>query len=214
MDNIPLISSPLSEAWPSWLMLCLLLCLVVASVQQPDTIRMSFRTTFSRMERIYGDSAVNIWGAIALVVFRLGVIAMTLYLACYEQGHFSILTYFLIILIVLAFVALKSVIVWLLSYVFELKGNTNFYMPQYSNIWTAFCIVLYPFLLIMINIGNTAVMRWMLLAVAILFCIDVIVKLVQHYYSGLNSLPYIALYALTLEIIPMTAMVIGVQRLI
>ena len=214
MTKLPLISSPVSEAWPSWLMLGLLLCMVMTEVLQPETIRTSFRTTFSRMQRMFGDSAVNFWGVVALTVFRVCVIALTLYLACYEEGAFSILTFGWIILIVIAFVAIKSVSAWIVSYTFDLKRDTAQYMPQYSNLWTALCIVLYPVLLITINIGHNGVIRWIILGIAALFCIDVIVKLIQHFYNGLQSLGYIALYTLTLEIIPAAAMFIGVQQIV
>lgn len=211
MDKLPLISTPLSEAWPSWLMLGLLLCLVMAEVLQPETMRMSFRTMFSRMERMFGDSAVNFWGAVALTVFKAGIIALTLYLACYRQGDFSILTYGLVVLIVIAFVLIKSFFAWLLSYVFELKPNTSMYMPQYSNLWTALCVILYPISLIMINVGNHNGIQWLLIAIMILFGIDVIIKLIQHYYNGIRSLGYIVLYAITLEFLPVVAMVLGVN---
>lgn len=213
MNKLPLISSPISEVWPSWLMLGLLLCIVMAEVLQPETICMSFRTTFSRMERMFGDSAVNFWGAVALTVFRVSVIALTLYLVCYDQGTFSIITYGWIVLIVIAFVIIKSIFAWLLSYTFDLKRDTTLYLPQYSNLWTAFCIVLYPILLITINIGHTNIIRWLILAIAGLFCIDVIIKLVQHFYKDLSSIAFIVLYTLTLEIIPITAMIIGVRQL-
>lgn len=213
MTKLPLISSPLSEAWPSWLMLGLLLCMIMAEVLQPETIRTSFRTTFSHMQRMFGDSAVNFWGAVALTIYRVCIIALTLYLACYEKGTFSLLTYGWIILIVIAFVAIKSLCAWLVSYTFDLKRDTALYMPQYSNLWTALCIVLYPVLLITINIGHNSIIRWIILAIVALFCIDVIIKLVQHFYNGLQSLGYIALYTLTLEIIPAAAMFIGVKQL-
>ena len=147
-------------------------------------------------------------------VFRVCIIALTLYLACYEEGAFSILTFGWIILIVIAFVAIKSVSAWIVSYTFDLKRDTAQYMPQYSNLWTALCIVLYPVLLITINIGHNGVIRWIILGIAALFCIDVIVKLIQHFYNGLQSLGYIALYTLTLEIIPAAAMFIGVQQIV
>ncbi len=213
MNKLPLISSPLSEAWPSWLMLGLLLCLVMAEVLQPETIKMSFRTTFSRMERMFGDSAVNFWGAVALNIYRLSIVALTLYLVCYTGGEFSILTFGLIFLIVIAFVAVKSIFAWILSYTFDLKRVTALYMPQYSNLWTALCIVLYPVLLVLINVGHHNFFRWLILIIAGLFCIDILIKLVQHFYQGLNSLGYIALYTLTLEIIPLAALVLGVQQL-
>ena len=213
MTKLPLISTPLSEAWPSWLMLGLLLCIVMAEVLQPGTIRTAFRTTFSRMERIYGDSAVNFWGAVALTLFRLGTIALALYLVCYHQGDFSIRTYALITLIVIAFVAIKSVCSWLLSYVFDLKRDVALYTPQYSSLWTALCIVLYPVLLLYINIGQDNIIRWIILILIILFGVDIIIKLLQHFYNGLASLGYIALYTLTLEIIPFTAMVLGVNQI-
>lgn len=213
MTKLPIISSPISEAWPSWLMLVLLLCMVMAEVLQPETIRTSFRTTFSRMQRMFGDSAVNFLGAVALTVFRVCVIALTLYLACYEEGSFSILTYGWIILIVIAFVLIKSLSAWIISYTFDLKRDTALYMPQYSNLWTALCIVLYPVLLVTINIGYNGVIRWIMLAIAALFCIEVVIKLIQHFYTGVQSLGYIALYTLTLEIVPATAMFFGVKQL-
>ena len=211
MDKLPLISTPLSEAWPSWLMLGLLLCMVMAEVLQPETLRMSFRTTFSHMERIYGDSAVNFWGAVLLTVFKADIIALTLYLAFYQQGEFSILTYGLIVLMVIAFVAVKSFCTWLLSYTFDLRSNTAMYLPQYSKLWTALSVILYPIALIMMNVGQHGSFQWILVVIAVLFGIDVLVKLVQHYYTGLRSLGYIVLYAVTLEFIPAAAMVLGVK---
>ena len=165
MNKLPLISSPLSEAWPSWLLLGLLLCIVMAEVLQPETIKMSFRTTFSRMERMFGDSAVNFLGAVALNIYRLGIISLTLYLVCYKGGEFSMLTYGLILLAIIAFVACKSFFAWILSYT------------------------------------------------AGLFCVDILIKLVQHFYQGLSSLGYIALYTLTLEIIPLAVLVLGVRQI-
>ncbi len=213
MDKLPLISSPISEAWPSWLMVGLLFCMVAAEVLQPDTIRTSFRTTFSRMQRMYGDSAVNFWGAVALNLFRVGIVALTLYLACYAQGEFAFRTFVLAVLIVFAFVAVKSLFTWLVSYTFDLKRDTALYMPQYSNLWTALCIVLYPILLLTINIGHNNIMKWVFAAIAALFCIDVVIKLVQHFYNGLGSIGYILLYTLTLEVIPITAMVVSFNLL-
>ncbi len=214
MDKLPLISSPFSEAWPTWLMFALLVCIVMAEALQPETIRTSFRTTFSRMQRMYGDSAVNFWGLVALTLFRLCVVALTLYLFCYTQGEFSILTYGTIILVVIAFVAVKSLFAWIITYVFDLKPNTNLYMPQYSNLWTAACVVLYPILLLMINFGEQTIMKWIIVGIAALFCAGVIVKLLQHYFNGISSLGYILLYTLTLEIIPAVAMVWTVKQLV
>ena len=166
-------------------MLGLLLCIVMAEVLQPETIRMSFRTTFSRMERMFGDSAVNFWGVIALTIYRVSIIAFALYLACYTHGEFSFLSYVYVILIVIAFVAIKSIAAWLLSYTFDLKRVTALYLPQYSTLWTAFSIVLYPIVLVFINIGHHRIFQWLLLALAALFCIDVIIKLLQHFYRDM-----------------------------
>lgn len=85
------------------------------------------------------------------------------------------------------------------------------YMPQYSNLWTALCVILYPISLIMINVGNHNGIQWLLIAIMILFGIDVIIKLIQHYYNGIRSLGYIVLYAITLEFLPVVAMVLGVN---
>ena len=214
MNKLPLISSPLSEAWPSWLMFGLLLCLVIAENLQPDTLRLSFRTAFSRMERMYGDSAVNFWGAVALTVFKIGVLALTLYLICYNRGDFSFLTFGWITVCIIAFVMVKSICSWMLTYVFDLKPYTALYLPQYSSLWTALCVILYPCLLIMINVGDNSFMKWIILVFAILFGAAVLVKLVQHYYNGLPSLGYIILYLVTLEIIPVAAVITGVKQFV
>ena len=213
MNKLPLISSPLSEAWPSWLLLGLLLCIVMAEVLQPETIKMSFRTTFSRMERMFGDSAVNFLGVVALNIYRLGIISLTLYLVCYKEGDFSMLTYGLILLAIIAFVACKSFFAWILSYTFDLRRVASLYLTQYSSLWTALCIVLYPILLVFVNVGHHNFFQWLILIIAGLFCIDIFIKLVQHFYQGLSSLGYIALYTLTLEIIPLAVLVLGVRQI-
>lgn len=200
-----LISTPISEAWPTWLMLGLLLCLVLGEVLQPETLKLAFRTTFSKAERMYGDRAKSIYGLTFLNIFRVGTVAMALYVYSYHTSPFAITTFGLLMLLVIAFVGIKSVLSMLVSYTFNLRKMTALYGPQYNNLWTVLCVLLYPIILLYINVPHVALL-WLPVVLLILFVVLLVIKSWQYYYAGPLSLVYLLIYIMTLELLPMGAL--------
>ena len=213
MDEIALISTPISEAWPMWLMFFLLLCVVLAEVFQPGMIPLAFRTTFTRLERTFGDRANTLVSSLLLNVFRVGTLAMSLYLFTYHSMPFSILTYCYISLLLVAVVFVKMLLSWLVSYAFEMRRPMTAFVPQYDNLWTVLCVLLYPLNLLYINALQSVWFRWIPLVAVVLFVVMIVFKLLQNFYSGLHSLVYLLLYLVTLEIVPLGAIFLSARYL-
>ena len=186
------------------MMLGLLFCLVLGEKLQPNTLSAAFRTSLTQLERTYGDRATNLYGLISLNVFRVGTLAMTLYAFTYSRAPFSILVFLYIALGVIGFVVLKSFVSWLISYTFDLRRATVLFAPQYDNIWTILCVLLYPVTLLHMNIGGH-VLQWVLLALTLLFVILTAFKFWQYYFSAGLSWLYLTVYIVTLEILPLGA---------
>ena len=192
-----------------WLMFFLLLCGILAEVLQPGTLKLAFRTTFTRLERTFGDRANNFMSSLLLNVFRIGTLAMSLYVFTYHALSFSLLTYTYIVLLIIAIVLVKNLLVWLVSYTFEMRRATMTFLPQYDNLWTIFCLVLYPINLLYINVLQGAAFFWVFMAIVIVFVLLMMFKFLQNFYTGLQSLPYLFLYMLTLELVPLGAILLS-----
>lgn len=210
MDEIAIISTPISEAWPMWLMFFLLLCVVLAEVLQPGSMRLAFRTAFTRLERTFGDRANNFMSRLLLNIFRVGTLAMSLYLYSYQNAPFSMLTYCYIVLLIMAGVFVKMMLTWLVSYTFEMRRSTTVFLPQYDNLWTILCVMLYPLNLLYINLSDGTLIYWTSFVAAALFVGLLMFKLLQNFYTGPRSLLYLLLYILTLEFVPFGAIVFSV----
>ena len=203
MDKMALISSPISEAWPMWLMFALLLCLALTEVLQPDTLRTAFRSTFTKLERTYGDRASDVVGSLLLNIFRIGTLAMTLYVFTWQRTPFSMKTYGLIILVILGIVTVKTLCMWVVSLTFEMRSMAALYIPQYGNLWTIFCVLLYPVTLLYINMPESVVLRWLPVGIVGIFVVVMAYKLLQYFYAGARSLIYLLVYWVTLELLPL-----------
>ena len=213
MDKIALISSPISEAWPMWLMFGLLLCVTMAEVLQPETLRLAFRTTFTKLDRTYGDRASDLISSVLLNVFRVGSLAMALYVFTWHREPFSILTFGGIVLLILGIVSVKVLCSFLVAYTYEMRGAAATYLPQYGNLWTMLCVLLYPLTLLYINIPESVVLRWFPLIIIGLFVVMILFKLLQYFYAGFRSLIYLLVYWVTLELLPLGAGYVVVSQM-
>ena len=213
MDEIAIISTPISEAWPMWLMFFLLLCVVLAEVLQPGTLRLAFRTTFTRLERTFGDRANNFMSSLLMNTFRVGTIAMALYVFFYHSAPFSMLTYCYIVVLLVGILFVKMLVSWLVSYTFEMRRSMVVFLPQYDNLWTILSIVLYPLTLLYINVSGSVALYWICVAAVVLFVVMIVFKMMQNYYTGPQSLIYLVLYVLTLEFVPFGAIFLSVKAI-
>lgn len=209
MNAVPHILTPISAPWVAWVMLFLLLCGVVAELVQSGVVLQAFSTIFAKVERSYGDVQQNLLEELVMNIFRIGTFAMALYLYAYRAGDFRFTTYMLVVAWVLGIDVIKLAASALVNYTFRISKRFTLISTHYNNLWTVICCGFYVALLFLINIDNAEVTKWLLFALAAAAIVLILIKWIRIFYTDLRSLLYIALYILTLEILPMLVLIVG-----
>ena len=209
MNAVPHIPTPISAPWVAWVMLFLLLCGVLAEMVQRGLLVQAFTTIFSKVERSYGDVQQNLMEELIVNIFRIGTFAMALYLYAYRAGDFRFTTYMLVVAWVLGIDVIKLAASTLVNYTFRISKRFTLISTHYNNLWTVICCGFYVALLFLINIDNAKVTKWLLFALAVAAIVLILIKWIRIFYTDLRSLLYIALYILTLEILPMLVLIVG-----
>ena len=207
---IPLISSPISEAWTSWILLLLLFLAVLANASQSGVVMSSFSTIFTKPDRSYTDIQRTGIGQISLHIFQLGTLSFAYYLFAYTYGDFSISRFGAITLFLTMIYGLKALLMWLVQYTFQLQKTCPNAGAHYTNLVTVLCCVLYPFLLIMQNAGATSFLKWCVGLIACVFVLLVLYKWCRAYLDSPLTLIYIVLSVVTLEVLPILGAYYGV----
>lgn len=187
-------------------MLALLLAAIFAELAQPGVISQVPTVLFAKTERIYKASADNVLGQLFISMFRIGVLALLLQLCFYNGGTFEYLDYALLMGVVLAFILVKMVMNVLIDYTFQLTRHFASPYEQYGAIATTVCLLLFPCLLVLIRIGNAMAARWVLGGSMVLFLGLMLFRWFRTFVHEPVALLYILLYILTLEVVPMAAL--------
>lgn len=208
------ILTPVVAPWVSWVLLVLLICAVFAEIVQTGAVVQAFATTFSRLERSYGDAPRHWLGDVLMNIFRIGTFAMALYLYAYQARPLEPLTYLMIAALVLTVDAVKIGLSMLVNYTFDISRRFAVLAAHYSHLWTIICCACYVFVIVCVRIDNTLIVRYLLLALLALAILLIAFKWVRMFYSGPRSLAYIALYLITLELLPLAVLVEGTKYIV
>lgn len=213
MDNVARILSPGSASWVMWVLLGLLILALCVGLFRSD-IAALIRSLFSKSDRMYIDR--NTQGILHTVIvqsFRVGVIALVGYLWIHNEGDFAVANY----LFTIGIAASLLIMQWLL-----LKGIGNIFLPQKqlaiameqrSMVCNAMAMMLWPIALVMIYTEKVA--STILCSIAGgLFVILMCVKYIQLFYQNVLSVGYMLLYIISLEMLPLWAALLWVQKLI
>lgn len=209
MNAVPHILTPISAPWVAWVMLFLLLCGVLAEMVQRGLLVQAFTTIFSKVERTYGDMQRNLMEELIINIFRIGTFAMALYLYAYRAGDFSFKTYMLIVALVLGVDVVKILASILVNYTFQISRRFTQLSIHYNNLWTVICSGFYIASIVLINIGNSLVIKYVMLSLVALAIVLIVVKWIRIFCTNVRSLLYIVLYVLTLEILPLLVLIVG-----
>ena len=76
------------------------------------------------------------------------------------------------------------------------------------------CCGFYVVLLFLLNIGNTMVTKWALLALAVVAIVLILIKWIRIFCTNIRSLLYIVLYILTLEVLPLMVLIMGADYIV
>lgn len=194
-------------------MFALLLMLLMAIAHQPGLIGASFRAVFSRLDRTYADAARDLYTNILLLIFRLGTLAMALQTLFFGAGTFSILTFLIIVaglgvLQLLKWLAMQSIAKIFLS-VRALEEPLSFL----ASLQLLTSIVVYPVTLLLIDYNWLWVCAVLLAAVYVAYLVLLLIRMIRIFMTKPISILYIALYIMTLEIVPFVGVCLAVQYL-
>ena len=184
----------------------LLLCAVLAEVAQPGVISQVPTVLFSHAERTYKDSPDNVLGQFFITLFRLGVTALLLELCFYQGGEFPFLHYVYLTGWILFLILLKMLCNVLIDYTFQFTRHYAAPYEQYGAIATAMSLLIYPCLLVALHMGSAVVAHWVLGIGAIGFVGLIFFRWCRTFLHSASSLLYIVLYIMTMEVVPIVAL--------
>lgn len=218
MPGIPLISSALSESWVAWTLLALLAMLPLASAFQPQLIRVSFASLLSSKERdsIFVASSPDFRARLILYLYTLLIQAMAMMVLFRTNGDFSYETFCVVLACTLGVSVVKWLLQRLVAYVFFTPQALEVFERHYNYLNHAAAVSLLPITLVAIYLPSVSI-SWLIGLYAtdvILYIMLVIYKTIVLFARGAQSTLYITLYVLTLEVVPVGALVVVVNALI
>lgn len=201
MNGIAHIWSSVSAPWCGWVMLGLLLCAILSERYQPGVITQAKNSLLAQTDRTYKESPETFLGQLLITLFRIGTLAMALYL-CSPVRSFSFVTFGVLCGWITAVVLAKMGGNILVDYTFGVSRRYGNPYEHYGNIATLAAVVLYPMLLILLHVGNYSVSRWVLGVVVVLFILAWTYRVFRQFVSSPMHILYVLVYILTLDIIP------------
>jgi len=194
-----------SAGWCGWLLLALGICAVVGEVFQPGVISSASESLFAHSNRTYKQAPDNFPGQMLLTLFRIGVPAMALCL--FIDAH-SLAAYGVAVAMTVAVLVVKRLCNQLLDYTFRLRVAAGGVRTHYANIGTLSSLILYVCLLVLLQTGSVTANRWTIGICALLFVGMVAYRLARIYVTDAKAILYVGIYILTLEVLPLGALVV------
>ncbi len=195
-------------------MLALMGCAVFAEWYQPGVILQSPSSFFARTDRTYRESPANFMGQLLITLFRLGTIAMMLFLCVCPENSASMAAYGLILAGVIAVILVKMLMAVAVDYVFLLTRRYGAAYEPYGDLVTMSALLLYPAALILIRFGTPQAAQWVAAITAVLFLILWIYRAWRTYVSSLMASLYLMMYIATMEILPLAGLVYLSEKII
>jgi hypothetical protein len=203
MEGVAHIFTPLNAAWCGWTMLFLMLCAVISEMMQPGVISQAGASLRVRTERVYKDAPTNFISQFLITIFRIGTLAIAIYLSFYSGGHFSFGIFAILCGITFVTALVKMAGDELADYTFMLSRRFSPAYEHYANILTITSCILYPCVLVLLRFGNVVASRWVLGATIIIFFILWIYRASRHFVNSPQAVLYFILYICTLEFLPL-----------
>ena len=207
------ISSPISESWVYWILL-LFFVLVAVNRSVRDSVVVALRNSFSHSERVYGGQSQNILAISTAWIFRVGVLAMAIYILLYTSEQFTFMAYTKILGVVALIEVIRHILLLGVGWVFLSNNQLANGIGQLEIVRNVVCVLLLPVLLLLIRL-NYPMLHFILLGIiGLAFTVLVIAKSTLLFYKNILSIFYILLYFTYLEIIPVAGMVLWTKHIL
>lgn len=201
-EGIAHIISPSSAAWCSWTMLVLMLCGILSEMFQPGIITQARISLQTQTERVYKEAPTNLVGQMLISIFRLGVLAISVYLCCAETGSFSFTGFWVILGILLTTVIVKMICNNCVDFTFRLTRRFGNAYEHYGNLLTLLTVVLYPVLLVLLRYGTPVANRWTLGSLVVIFLLVWCYRAFRQFVTTPRAILYLLIYFCTVELLP------------
>ena len=207
------ISSPISESWVYWILL-LFFVLVAINRSVRDSVVVAMRNSFSHSERVYGGQSQNILAISTAWIFRIGVLAMAIYVLLYTSEQFTFMAYTKILGVVALIEVIRHILLLGVGWVFLSNNQLTNGIGQLELVRNVVCVLLLPVVLLLIRL-NYPMLHFILLGIiGLAFTVLVIAKSTLLFYKNILSIFYILLYFIYLEIIPVAGMVLWTKHIL
>ena len=207
------ISSPISESWVYWILL-LFFVLVAVNRSVRESVVVALRNSFSHSERVYGGQSQNILAISTAWIFRVGVLAMAIYILLYTSEQFTFMAYTKILGVVALIEVIRHILLLGVGWVFLSNNQLANGIGQLEIVRNVVCVLLLPVLLLLIRL-NYPMLHFILLGIiGLAFTVLVIAKSTLLFYKNILSIFYILLYFIYLEIIPVAGMVLWTKHIL
>ena len=207
------ISSPISESWVYWILL-LFFVLVAVNRSVRDSVVVALRNSFSHSERVYGGQSQNILAISTAWIFRVGVLAMAIYILLYTSEQFTFMAYTKILGVVALIEVIRHILLLGVGWVFLSNNQLANGIGQLELVRNVVCVLLLPVVLLLIRL-NYPMLHFILLGIiGLAFTVLVIAKSTLLFYKNILSIFYIFLYFIYLEIIPVAGMVLWTKHIL
>lgn len=214
MGGIAHIATVYSDAWCTWVLFAMVIAFALSELFQPGVVSDSAAIVFARSERSYKQTPDNFPGQLFASLFRLGMPALALLMAVSDRFPISgIAMYGIMFGLLIAMRLINLLGCWLVDYTFELRAFRTGIISLYANIATLVSLVLFPTVLILLRIGNLGSTRWVLGLCAAFYVSLIMYRLARVYLTSVKAAVYILIYVLTLEVLPLGALIAGVLKM-
>ena len=186
-------------------MLVLGFCAVMGEVFQPGVISSASESLFAHANRTYKQAPDNFPGQMLLTLFRIGIPALAL---CLFLDVHSLAAYGVAAAMMVAMMVVKRLCDRVLDYTFHLRVAAGGVRTHYANIGTLSSMMLYVCLLVLLQTGSVTANRWTIGICALLFVGMVAYRLARIYVTDAKAILYVGIYILTLEVLPLGALVV------
>lgn len=214
MNILPRISSAVSEPWVGWIMLFLLLCIALIYSREMVYVKNLFHRYMSQMKRSFGDMSLTMGSVIAMNIYKIGILAMAMYLCVKTTGAISFVEYLMVVAVILGIWGAKRLIIRGLSFVFGWKRSMLMPMEAYNGLWLLMCLFLYPILLILIYFAVPLVLQICMGGMMMAYIVLLTIRLLRSCLIKPISIFYILLYICTIELLPIGCALLGVRHLV
>ena len=213
MNNLEHISSPVSESWIYWILL-LFFVLVAFNNSVRESVVIAMRNSFSHSERVYGGQSQNILAMSTAWIFRVGVLALAIYLLLHISESFTFIAYTKTLGIVALIDFVRNILLLGVGWIFLSSNQLTNGIGQLELVRNLVCVLLLPTLLLLIYLDYPILHLILVGIIIFIFSTLVITKSTLLFYKNILSIFYILLYFTCLEIIPVAGMVLWTKHIL